>query len=436
MTLCALLAPECVIVWAIRQKTAAGKVVEKYGQSYRWTKTHGFFIQMGGFILEDQGTFRVLSVNKEGLACIAGSGLRDHRKPYKGVLPVIPEEEIKDKAKGDWLTKLLATVQTTWFVLRCIARWVEGLTLTELELVTLAFAVLSGFTYVFWWGKPMNAEYPIYFKANGDRSYGPRGDWKEDWSMSEMYHIDVGELRACLHRAALSIWGTTYVEAAHTAWEQAFTWFVTWCLLKAPAIGFLFSEFFLVNLYITLVCHLRALLGFLPSRSWTDLGLYPKGLHTYFLGGPVLRENDMLSWGSALVGAVFGGIHVIGWNFTFPSEIERALWRISSVNIMVLPFSTLFISSIINLITSKMPTARDLLGDAGWAKKRDILLHSPRQFLLGVAYLSINISATIVIIFYFLVRLVLFTLALISLRDLPPLAYKEVNWTTYIPHIS
>src|SRR6266498_1119575 len=73
----------------------------------------------------------------------------------------ISEEDIKDRSKGDFLSKLIAIVQTTWFILQCIARGQQRLALTELELVTLALASLNAVTYVFWWHKPLGVQEPM-----------------------------------------------------------------------------------------------------------------------------------------------------------------------------------------------------------------------------------------------------------------------------------
>ena len=57
--------------------------------------------------------------------------------------PDITEKEIRDKSKGDVLSKSLVILQTGWFIMQCIARAVEHLPVTELELVTVAFATLN-----------------------------------------------------------------------------------------------------------------------------------------------------------------------------------------------------------------------------------------------------------------------------------------------------
>ena len=84
--------------------------------------------------------------------------------PFK--LPKITVADIKDRSKSNFLSKLVTIVQTTWFILQCIARHRRHLALTELELVTLALASLNAITYAFWWHKPLGVEEPvrIYYK--------------------------------------------------------------------------------------------------------------------------------------------------------------------------------------------------------------------------------------------------------------------------------
>lgn len=72
----------------------------------------------------------------------------------------ITAQEIQDRGNGDMLSKALVIIQTGWFILQCIARWVEDLPITELELVTLAFAMLNFFTYGLWWSKPLSVQCP------------------------------------------------------------------------------------------------------------------------------------------------------------------------------------------------------------------------------------------------------------------------------------
>ena len=77
----------------------------------------------------------------------------------------ITEEEINDKAKGDFLSKTITFLQVSWFIAQCIARFVQRLGVTQLEIVTLALASLNGMLYFFWSSKPLGLQVPIKIKS-------------------------------------------------------------------------------------------------------------------------------------------------------------------------------------------------------------------------------------------------------------------------------
>lgn len=114
--------------------------------------THGYFVQMGGFMLYN---------DKTRMHVLTGSALESLFIEGKISFPMITEAEIQDRSKGDGLTKAIVLVQTTWFVAQCIARHAQGLVVTELEIITLAFATLNGMMYFFWWNKPLDVRYSI-----------------------------------------------------------------------------------------------------------------------------------------------------------------------------------------------------------------------------------------------------------------------------------
>ncbi|KIM26227.1 hypothetical protein M408DRAFT_73096, partial [Serendipita vermifera MAFF 305830] len=145
----ALLIPEYILSWAVRQYLQAGVISKKVPG---WTRTHGHFMIMGGFHL-----FRL----PPGVSSVSLHAESSKSSDYILEVVVPTEAEIKDKSKSDVLTKLIVLVQTMWFVLQCIARGAQHLPLTELEVVTLAYAMLNLFIYLFWWDKPQNVECPI-----------------------------------------------------------------------------------------------------------------------------------------------------------------------------------------------------------------------------------------------------------------------------------
>ena len=76
-------------------------------------------------------------------------------------MPNTTVDEIQDWSKGDVLFKLITILQTSWFIIQCIARGQQGLALTELELVTLALASLNAVTFAIWWHKPLGVQEPV-----------------------------------------------------------------------------------------------------------------------------------------------------------------------------------------------------------------------------------------------------------------------------------
>lgn len=128
-------------------------------ETEQWTMAHGHLLAMGGMSLVDPSFERDKSKNPVGqVLTIEQYGKTIAEGTFQ--LPKITEADIRDKLKADFLAKLIAILQTTWFILQCLARLghQQQLALTELELVTLALASLNAITYAFWWNKPLGVQ--------------------------------------------------------------------------------------------------------------------------------------------------------------------------------------------------------------------------------------------------------------------------------------
>ena len=129
---------------------------------------------MGGFHLfkrsseEKSGTQSISQEDDYPLNPLLASDLtRDDI--YSFAMPT--EAEIKDKGKSDWLAKSLVLLQTSWFVMQCIARGIKHLPVTHLEIVTLAYAAMNFVIYIFWWNKPLNVNRPVrVFRKSGNET--------------------------------------------------------------------------------------------------------------------------------------------------------------------------------------------------------------------------------------------------------------------------
>jgi hypothetical protein len=133
-----------------------------------WTIVHGYFLVMGGFVLEDlQG--------KPLHPAIPG---RHGMEWSDFVFPSITEKQIRDRSKGDALTKAIVLAQLVWFLAQCIARGASGLPLTELELITTAQALFCILIYAAWWNKPLDITCYEPVSRSNDTKEKRFGNWK------------------------------------------------------------------------------------------------------------------------------------------------------------------------------------------------------------------------------------------------------------------
>ena len=149
----------------------------------------------------------------------------------------------------------------------------------------------------------------------------------------------------------------------------------------------------------------RAMLcGRLTPERLSELGILGTKTHVSLID--IVEDVDVAVWlfVTCLVALAFGACHLIGWEFYFPTDTERILWRVASVLCGVLPLTLLF---------------PDWRGPdrKGWAK---ILTEVVLRTCTGV---------------YVLVRCYLLVEASISLRSVPEGVYKTVQWASYLPHI-
>lgn len=104
---------------------------------------------MGGFVLYD-------SKKEQPLRVLTCDDFDKLLRDGKIKMPHISEDDIQDRSKADSLSKLIVGLQTTWFAFQCIARKMQGLAMTEIELVAASLSAYNGVMYYFWWNKPLD----------------------------------------------------------------------------------------------------------------------------------------------------------------------------------------------------------------------------------------------------------------------------------------
>ena len=105
------------------------------------------------------------------------------------------------------------------------------------------------------------------------------------------------------------------------------------------------------------------------------------------------------------IAPLFGAIHCLAWNATFPTSKEALAWRICAVATTSLPL----LLSAIFMITISV-----------WDGVSNDVSSGSISFLLFL---------------YVIARITLITLAVMSLRALPADAFQTITWTKYMPNL-
>jgi hypothetical protein len=202
--------------------------------------------------------------------------------PLIHLIARIFEADIVDKSSGDEVSKFIAMVQVIWFVTQLIGRRAVHITITELEIVTAGYAVMSLVIYMLWWSKPLRVNqqivlYSLIQEANPTPYQTPKIE----------HRIPNFQLNLTKIRARISLFlgeGWTAVLGLHDLNESS----------------------------------IRRKVGLL----WAGM----RGDWTF----TIFRL-------SLLLASVYGCIHLTAWNFHFLSPPEMRLWQSTSVAITAIP---------------------------------------------------------------------------------------------------
>ncbi|KAF5356517.1 hypothetical protein D9757_013520 [Collybiopsis confluens] len=409
----ALIAPEFIIIWAANHLRSATKSLNKLSRfeaflfilsGKHWSVAHGMFLITGGFVLTDASGKYLQVLQEDNLAELLSKDFI--------VLPHITESEITDRGKRDTFAKILVLIQTSWFIAQVTSRAASHLPITELELTTVAFALLNFLTYAIWWKKPLDARFPlrIALRAGNFDFNSVIGAWgcSERHAItsiaSTLRFADTGcdtlilDLDADQTGASATTLGPSEGEESEGCIPTK-----TQCGSdkensgqKTTVKGGVRSD--TSTSYIKLG---RAFLFPVIREKLmynNNVPIFHAGSQSPFLDQSLLHQMTPMILGM-LVGTVFGSIH---WAFPFPSKLERDLWRIMSLCISAAPLTMM----IVVFIAWKVPHAYVLI--------------KANRLILPV---------------YIIGRLTILVPAFVLLRELPDGTFEEVQWTTFIPHV-
>ena len=182
----------------------------------------GYYVVMGGYeIIDSNGEF-MGTVTPLGALQLAREGL----------LPEVSTDQINDKSKADSLAKTLVCIQASWMLVQCIARKVEGLPITLLEINTVMHVVCALCMYLLWLKKPQNVMVPTtVFGPNSASPPSPEElgqsekiiDNIPSWLFANQDERILKQESASLHIYNRKIVGSIANSASYTS--DTFSWF-------------------------------------------------------------------------------------------------------------------------------------------------------------------------------------------------------------------
>ena len=417
---------------------AARNFAKKHQENTGWTRAHAFFLIMGGFTLHKGGKPVRVLVDRE---------LEELSKSGKIEWPTITEEEVADRSKGDYLSKTIVLFQTTWFIGQCIARGAYGLALTELEVVTLAFATLTGIIYYFWWDKPLDVRcsIPVQLLEGhvGKEDIGSQiiplpevafqgkeGDEEIAVLPNTLLSTSIPVDKSTPDPAITST--DSHVVSSQKVSDEAMLQgdekiVVTTDPLALTSIQVNSStpdplltrmERFqafrrracmkhgtLLGLgYVFIIFPLERFFGALEDMGSCNT-LRDNTLRVpMFYSSPNGDQRKAFAFG-VCVSILFGAIHCIAWSFHFATLPERWAWRISAILVSGLPIAIVTFSALADIFDKEIYEGFALF------------------ILISMACL------------YIIARIALLILPFMALRALPPGAYVQLDWVSFLPHI-
>ena len=332
--------------------------------------------------------------------------------------PTITKEEIADRSKGDYLSKTIVLFQTTWFIGQCIARGAYGLTVTELEVVTVAFASLTGVIYYLWWDKPLDVRCSTPVHLLDDRLGKIELDIEKERTSVQIIPSQKISAKEIPERNENMVLNPnplpkTSIQVDTSTSDPPPTRMHRFRAFRRRACeeyGTLFGlGHVLIGFPLT-----RFLRAFVDMSHCDTLGVENLQIPTFHSPYGVNYDDHYAIISSTMcVATVFGAVHCIAWSFHFATLQERWVWRISAILVSGVPISLV-------ALVFLSPEFVNKENNHTWVK-----LYGDFMALIGI----------VMIFLYIIARIILLVLPFMALRALPPGAYVQLNWVSFLPHI-
>ncbi|KAI4869129.1 hypothetical protein F4820DRAFT_464654 [Hypoxylon rubiginosum] len=400
-TLLVLVIPEFLVGKALQERYLAKKSVGEFKDLARrlgkrteefqwmeehWTITHGFYANMGGFVLRIRcdGELQDIPLNCISLREMCEASASSKYKttvigPWSSIgmfkIPRITDDEINDKSKSDSLIKVITIGHLLWFVIQVAVRVSRGLAVSQLEIAVLAYAACTVFVFFLCLSKPQNVRAPTMLLAGEPTKFqGTLCSCSSSQSQDSAIPIPIPTLSEDDRDQILA---KSYL----TSWFGILRPFVTFGEAwdgKGMRLGPIPND---------------AVLTYAHSYNKVKIGRYS-------------FTSTWIDIGSLVAGVVFGSTHCIAWTSHFPTPTEQVLWQVASVcTAALLPILALCKMAHYTPFSSESPSIHYTL--------------SILEFLTSLAYL--------------LARLYLVIEIFRTLYFLPSSAFVG-TWTSDIPH--
>lgn len=350
-------------------------------------------------------------------------------------LPDLTTEEIWDKSKADVFAKGATIFQGLWLVTQSIAREVQGLPITPLELFTLAFVVSTIMSYYFWWRKPQNVSTNTMLLCDFStaRIRAEAGLPPDGWEQTPLDWVEM-EGRRWKRRKMFSDFGLETTMQGPTRNDE-----------EAQHLPQLFhsrneksptstkSGVFSRN--ATRVETTTTLVGeqTRPIQRMPNDAIMPSDLSPKVYAGLVIPS------------IIHSCIHLLGWNMDYPSDIEKQLWRASTVALAAMSCIAVGAVRLLSILGYKKRFNLVFVWVNAESSQSGIEARKSeggrwRQWLAKVVAFVKDVTAaeillTLATFVLVLARLYIIVEVIISLRSQPAGVYVSLDWLSFLPHV-
>ncbi|KAK4140691.1 uncharacterized protein C8A04DRAFT_31781 [Dichotomopilus funicola] len=400
----AIFFPEVLVATAAEQWLSARQSARAFARlGYpEWTIRHAFFADMGGIVVAPPDV-PPFPVDSQQLAYLVAN---KHL-----ALPSLSTEDIRSMNKADGLARVVTMAQMAWFCLSCAARGASGLGFCTLEVTTLAYILCTAHTFFFWYYKPLDPEAQRTFVMHTsmadirDRDADAAG--KASKLPPSYMHTPLDFIKPPPDPKSLIAPFWFGLDATFRPFPPKGR--RRWWRWKTPGGG---PQVVPVEKKKQTAPPIAP--GITPVKTLANSRVLPEeGISTALMLYTLLFQ------------VAYFGLHIgFAWVTFFPSQTEWLLWIVSTavdfglivLYLLAIPVGTHLAPYLGRLLFDMEATHLLEVAHAlpPWAK---LVIHAP--FVLG----------------YVVARMAVLVESVMSLRVVPESVYRDVNWTSFLPHV-